>query len=178
MTTATQSSVCRLSDAYGLVLPARGNAHRALKYAGDTRVARAQYACPCHSRQLPILVHKLAYTLNGLFGSVPSDDVGLISAVGRQLLLFDEVWQKQCLMASAMQHYVEQSDVQDILRKRGSWHAPVPVAWPLILLIALPRRPILHIRDHRPGDSQPSSHGENASCLPHSALQMLPDDAL
>lgn len=59
---------------------------RALKDAGDPRIARAQYACPCHGRQLSILAHKLAYALNGLFGSVPRNTVGLVSVVGRQFL--------------------------------------------------------------------------------------------
>jgi hypothetical protein len=55
---------------------------RALKDAGDPQIARAQYACPWYGRQFPILAH----TLNGLFGSVPRDDVGLTSVVKRQLL--------------------------------------------------------------------------------------------
>ena len=59
---------------------------RALKNTGDPWITRAQYACPCHGRQLPLLVHKLAHTLEGLFVSVPRDDVGFIGAVGRQLL--------------------------------------------------------------------------------------------
>jgi hypothetical protein len=59
---------------------------RALKDAGDPQIARAQYACPWYGRQFLIPVHKLAHTLNGLFGSVPRDDVGLTSVVKRQLL--------------------------------------------------------------------------------------------
>src|SRR5262245_59126635 len=47
---------------------------RALQDAGDPWIARAQYACPCHSRHLPLLVHKLAHMLEGSFVSVPRDD--------------------------------------------------------------------------------------------------------
>lgn len=57
---------------------------RALKNAGEPRIARAQYACPCHSRQLLILTHKVAHVLNGLFVSIPRYDVGLVIVVGPQ----------------------------------------------------------------------------------------------
>ena len=70
----------------GLGIPCEVMLLRALQDAGDPRIARAQYACPCHGRQLSLLVHKLAHTLEGLFGSVPRNDVGLIGVVGRQFL--------------------------------------------------------------------------------------------
>jgi hypothetical protein len=59
---------------------------RALKDACDPWITRAQNACPRHSRQLSILAHQLAHTLEGLLISVPRNDVLLIVVVGLQLL--------------------------------------------------------------------------------------------
>jgi hypothetical protein len=70
----------------GLYYPREAILLRTLQDTGDPRVTRTQYTCSCHGRQFPLFVHQLAYTLEGLFRSVPRDDVRFIGVVNRQFL--------------------------------------------------------------------------------------------